>query len=474
MNEQSYIERTSGIKFIDKFGYALGDFASLTVFGLTASLLNIFYTDSLGIPAGWLIYLFLVARVWDAINDPIWGRIIDKCNATKQGRYRPWLLRMAIPLGLSAILMFAKLPGLSTTQYYVYAFITYILFGMVYTCINIPYGSLASVITTNDKERVALSTFRSVGSVFGNFPVLILTMLPYTTEIAIGSGKVSVLFIGVCCIALISVLGFVLSYKFTKERVPVQPQKPKEKGETMAVIKHLFKSRPFVSLCLASMLLIAGQMFTQGYYMYLFKYYFKAQGLYILVQVAQYLPVAVLMFFMGKLVRKYGRKEICALGMLFAGIVNFVLFFMQTQNVWAFLAVILLSGIGSTFFFLQVWTLVTDTIDYNEVSSGKREDATSYAFFSFTRKIGQTVAGIFVNLCLVWIGYNVDTTANTPTALSKMYNLAVLIPAVMYILMFIVLWFMYPLDKKNIALLQIQKEQNLKKYFEEQQQEELS
>lgn len=461
---KTYIQRTSGIKGAEKVGYALGDLACLMLFALVTSFLQKFYTDVLKINLWWVLILFIVARLWDAINDPIWGSIVDKRKVGKSGRYRPWMLWLSVPIAISAVLMFIKIPGLNSTQYFIYACVTYILFGMLYTGINIPYGSLASVITTDERERASLSVFRSVGSVLGNFPALILmAVIPITAE---NSTKLA---IGVGATALLSVFVYYLCYKLTKERVPHKLDQS-VKLNAKQIISNLTKSRPFVSLCIAAMLLLATQMFVQSYYLYLFNYYFKAQWLNTINQVAAYLPVALLMFFMGKINKSVGKKEICAIGMLFASVMNLLLFILQTQNAVVFLALSFLSGIGNTFFFLQVWALLTDAIDFNEVKTGQRDEATSYAFFTFTRKLGQTVASILSLLALISFGYQdwvYDPSVITNVALGKMYNLAVLIPAVMYLAMGIMLWLWYPLNKKRLAELQIQKEEMLKELFEQ-------
>ena len=172
--DQSNISRTSGIKAKDKIGYLMGDFGSLCVFGLVQSVLQRYYTDILQINIVSIMTMMIVARVWDAINDPIWGRIIDGAQPRSDGRYRRWIKIFAVPVAVSAVLMFIKIPGLSDGGKLAYAYVTYILFGMLYTCINIPYGSLAQVVTSSDKERSSLSVFRSVGSTFGAMPAMAL------------------------------------------------------------------------------------------------------------------------------------------------------------------------------------------------------------------------------------------------------------------------------------------------------------
>lgn len=464
--EQSYIARTSGIGRRDKIGYAMGDVASLLVFGLVQSVLQKYYTDVLGLSIVSIMVMFIFARVWDAVNDPIWGRIVDGMKPRADGRYRRWMKVFAIPVAVSAVLMFIRIPGMSRTGYFVYATVTYVLFGMLYTCINIPYGSMAQVITSDDRERSSLSVFRSIGSTFGALPAMALISFCYVK----GANGVAVMsynkiITGVVIISVFSAAAYYLCYAWTKERVETKPAL-KRKGETARVVKTLVKSRPYVVVCLVGMLFLAAQMFSQSYYTYLFNYYFNAPQLSMMPTVCQYLPVAVVMLFAGKLGAKYGRKEICALGMLAAGACNLLLYAINTSSVWAFLGVCLLSGIGNAFIFLLMWAIATDAIDYNEVTYDLHDEATSYAVFTFMRKLGQTVAAILVNSALLRIGYTdnvLNTSLITDATLKSMYADSVLIPAVLYLLIFALLWFAYPLGKKRIAELQVQKEEVLRR-----------
>lgn len=464
--EQSYIARTSGIGRRDKIGYAMGDVASLLVFGLVQSVLQKYYTDVLGLSIVSIMVMFIFARVWDAVNDPIWGRIVDGMKPRADGRYRRWMKVFAIPVAVSAVLMFIRIPGMSRTGYFVYATVTYVLFGMLYTCINIPYGSMAQVITSDDRERSSLSVFRSIGATFGALPAMALISFCYVK----GANGVAVMsynkiITGVVIISVFSAAAYYLCYAWTKERVETKPAL-RRKGETARVVKTLVKSRPYVVVCLVGMLFLAAQMFSQSYYTYLFNYYFNAPQLSMMPTVCQYLPVAVVMLFAGKLGAKYGRKEICALGMLAAGACNLLLYAINTSSVWAFLGVCLLSGIGNAFIFLLMWAIATDAIDYNEVTYDLHDEATSYAVFTFMRKLGQTVAAILVNSALLRIGYTdnvLNTSLITDATLKYMYADSVLIPAVLYLLIFALLWFAYPLGKKRIAELQVQKEEVLRR-----------
>lgn len=443
----------SGLGLREKIGYALGDTASLLLFGLVQSLLQKYYTDILSLNIVSIMLMFIIARIWDAINDPIWGRIIDSIKPSPNGRYRCWMKYLAVPVALSGVLMFLRIPGLDSGGKLVYAYVSYILFGMLYTAINIPYGSLAQVMTSDEAERSSLSVFRSIGSTLGAVPAMLLVSFCYV-KLADGSSVMSYgkIMTGVSAIALLSVLCYLLSYRWTRERIHTQPA-PREKGRTVKVISALLHSRPYMAICLVGMLFLAAQMFSQSYYPYLFNYYFQAPGLSMMPTVCQYLPVAVIMLFASRLGEKFGRREVCAYGMLFAGICNLALYLTGSSGVWLYLGVCLMSGIGNAFLFLLIWALACDSIEYNELRYGIHDEATAYAFFTFTRKLGQTVAAILVNMALLRIGYsdNVLNVSNIDSdTLRAMYSDSVLIPAILFLLIFLILRFMYPLSKAKM------------------------
>ena len=155
----------------DKMGYLFGDFGNDFFFFLVSAFLMVYYTDVFGISAAFVGMLFLVARLWDAIADVTWGRFIDTRKTGKNGKFKPWIFRMSFPLVISGVLMFVHIPGMSNGFYEAYAFVTYILWGTLYSTVNIPYGSMASVITGDPVERTALSTFRTMGSMLASLIV---------------------------------------------------------------------------------------------------------------------------------------------------------------------------------------------------------------------------------------------------------------------------------------------------------------
>ncbi len=464
---------THGITLKDKVGYAMGDMGGILTFALVSAFLNMFYTDSLGISPMKVSVLMIVARIWDAVNDPMWGSFIDSRKPTKHGRFRPYILGASVPLAIAAVLMFTKIPGLTENQYLIYAYITYIFFGMMYTGANIPYGSLASVITDDEIERSSLSMWRSIGSGLGGLPAqIVLPLLVYysTTVIVDGvekqvkhidSGK---MLIAVSVLAVLSVIVFFCHFKLTKERVALPPKQKAEGHSVVRSIKALTKNGPFISLSVVSMLLICFQMYTQTNYNYLLTHYYNSPGLYSIVTVATYLPMAMFIPFMGKLIRRFGKKEICAAGLAFAAAVNFIMFFIGftplVSNVFVFLVLVFFSGAGQTFLVLEVWALAMDVIDYHEFLSGRREEGTTYSVYSFMRKLGMTLAGFGTNALLALIGYNSSAQAQPRAVLDKLYTVTTLVPAIVLSLMFIVLCFCYKLNKEKLDELRAARDLN--------------
>lgn len=483
----SYIARTSGLKGKDYFGYALGDAAGCLVFSLVTSILQKYYTDVFHLSPLFIMFMFIGARVWDAVNDPIMGRICDTVQTSRFGRYRQWFLYVASPLCVLTILMFMRFPGLGGDSNYIgtciYATVTYIAWGMCYTVLQIPYGSLASVITTDATERNKLSVFRSIGAAVGSIPVFVLVSFIYKkrTDAAgnyvygengsiITDMQYEPVIIGVSVMAIISALLLFLTFALNKERVITKPS-VRVKGATAKALKTIFKNRAFIAVSLAAMLLLAGQMFTQSFYLYLFNDYFNANWMNLASQACTYSPMIVFMFFLPKLARKLGKKEISAVGVTVASLANLVMFLLRgmepSKLMYLFLALCFVSGLGLTTLVMQMWAMATDSIDDIEVKTGQRDDGTAYSLFNFFRKLGQVIAAVCVNGALLSMNYKYEKGAvQTLENLKKMYDLATLIPAVLFGLMALILFVIYPLSKPAVDRLQEEKEIKLRESYE--------
>ena len=491
MEQQTqFIARTSGLKTRDYAGYALIDTAGCLIFSLVTTLLQKYYTDILHLSPLFIMLMFIGARIWDAINDPIMGRIADTVKPSKYGRYRTWILYAAIPLAVSGVLMFVKTSGMGEPENLVstciYATVTYVLFGMIYTMLQIPYGSLASVVTTDDRERNKLSIWRSIGAALGSIPVLVIASFAYAKRLdtngdpilgengrAITDMQYRPVLIGVVIMAVFSALLLILAFTMNRERVKTKPQ-PKEEGATKRAIALLFKNRAFVAVSLVSMLLLSGQMFTQSFYTYLFDDYFHANWMNLATQACTYSPMLIFMFFLPKMARRIGKKEITAVGLTLAAAANLLLFFLRSMEpgtlMWIFLALNFVSGCGLTTLVMQLWAMVTDSTDDIEVKTGSRDTGTAYSVFNFFRKLGQVLSAICVNGALLGMHYRYEKGAvQTPENLKTMYDLATLIPAVLFGIMAVLLFIAYPLSRKRVAELQEEKERKLKESYEQKQ-----
>ena len=291
-----------------------------------------------------------------------------------------------------------------------------------------------------------------------------------TERLKMGIIILATLLTGVIVMSVLSVISLLLAFAGTKERVKTEPQKH-EKGAASKALKLIFRNKAMLSISVVAMLLLAGQMFTQSYYIYLIRYYFGKGGIFVsLPTILTYIPMAILMLFTPKLARKFGKKEITSVGMIIAAAANFLMFFLKFLDPGAalmpFMVLCLISGFGLNLFVLQLWAMAGDAIDEIEVSTGSKDNGTAYAFLNFFRKLGQVISAIAVNAALLAMGYY-DTASTLEFVFSEgqldlMYVLATLIPAVMFALMAIALLFWYPLSKEKVGELQNRKEDYLK------------
>lgn len=459
------MESTHGIKFKDKVGYALGDTAGLLTNAVVTTFQMKFYTDFLGMTGGYAAILLLIARIWDAINDPVWGSFVDSRKPTKHGRFRPYILGAAIPYAIASVLMFAPfLKNGNPTTVVILAAVTYIFYGMMYTGTNIPYGSLASVITDDEIERSSLSLWRSIGAGLGGLPgQIILPMIVYSVnkDTGVKSFDGNKLFIAVILLSVFSALTYFIHFRMTKERVTVSAAQKSGNYNFFRTLKDLVRNKEFIVVSIVSMLLIAYQYYTQTCYNYLFDNVYGNGGLYTFVTVCTYLPMAMFIPFMAKLIRRFGKKEICSAGLAFSALANLIAFGIRgtslAANPYVFLVACFLSGAGMTFLVLEVWAIVMDVIDYHELRTGRHEEGTCFSVFTFMRKLGQTLAGTGTAVLIEKIGYDSELASSgirqSGAVLSKIYDISTLVPAITLLIMFVTLAFGYKFGKKNLEVM---------------------
>ena len=452
--------------FRDKLGYLFGDFGNDFTFLLSSSFLLKFYTDVMGVNAGIVGVVMMTARFVDAFTDVAMGRLCDMSRPRKSGKFKPWILRMCLPVAFSSFLIYqSSVAQYSLTVRVIWLTVTYILWGsFFYTSVNIPYGSMASAISPDADARQSLSTYRTMGGMLaGAIVTVIIPLVAYDTLTENGSEKVVLngqrftLVAGI--FSVLAVICYILCYFLVTERVksPVNAER-QEKHSSVGMLRAAFKNRALISIIVASILMLLAQLTLQGMSGYVFPNFYKsaaAQSASTVVMMAGMIIAAAVA---KPLTRKFGKAEISVVSNLLAGAISLILYFIRPENVWVYIAFQGISWIGLGIFSMVNWALITDVIDYSELKNGVREDGSVYALYSFARKLGQAAASGLTGALLSMIGYSQETAFDTQVV-NGIYNISTLIPAAGFILLSLVLWFLYPLHKKQV-------EENIRKLKE--------
>ena len=435
----------------DKLGYMFGDFGNDFTFLLSTTFLMKFYTDIMGVSAAVVGAMIMLARFLDAFTDVAMGQIADRSKPRKKGKFLPWIKRMSIPVSIASFLMYANWFRDMPMGFKVFwMFLSYVLWGSVfYTSINIPYGSMASAISGEPKDRAQLSNWRTVGATLaGVFVGAVLPLLVYLED-ANGNQVLSGnrMVIGALVCSILSVVCYMLCYHMVTERVKIDQKK--EKFNLKDLLGGLIRNRALIGIILASVALLLTQFTLQGMSTYIYPNYFRniaAQSVAGLVS----LPVIlILAIFTVKLSEKYGRKALAIAGSLYGAVMLLVTYFLRTRNAWVFVGMYALIYVGLGLFSMISWAMITDVIDDTQVRTGERSDGTIYAVYSFARKLGQAAASGLTGVLLTMIGYSQATQFDEPVV-NGIYNVTCLVPAIGFVLVAIILKFLYPLSKKRV------------------------
>ncbi len=437
----------------DKLGYMFGDFGNDFSFLFASNYLMIFYTKVLGLSGFVVGLLFMGARIVDAFTDVTMGRIVDHIRPARDGRFRPWLRRMCVPVAVASTIMY--LYFVKDWVYWaklVYVVLTYLLWSsFCYTAINIPYGSMASVISPDVKDRASLSTFRSIGaSLAGLVTGVLVPLVVYETDEAGNQVVLPVRFtLTAAVFGVLAILCYSLCYWLCQERVSFE-KKDSGKESLGEMLRGLGRNRPLLALVFAALVLLLASMLSQTMNNYLFLDYFKNAKVMAVVNIVSIAGVFALAPFITWIAANIGKKEAGAAGMLLAGIVYVLMFFLRIRSIPLFMVLLFIGTLGVGLFNLIVWAFITDIIDYQEVKTGKREDGTVYAVYSFARKAGQALAGGLGGFALTAIGYVSDAPAQTEAVSERIYTVATLFPGICYLLVFLIMQFLYPLGRRQV------------------------
>ncbi|TGY95735.1 MFS transporter [Petralouisia muris] len=438
-----------GIK--DKLGYMFGDFGNDFTFILSSSFMLKFYTDVMGISSGVVGTLMMAARFIDAFTDVTMGQIVDRSKPTKDGKFRPWIKRMCGPVAIASFLIYQSAFANMAYGFKVFwMVVTYILWGSIfYTSINIPYGSMASAISPDPKDRAQLSTWRSIGGTLAGLVIGVGTPL-FAYETVNGntvlSGPRMTVIAGI--FGVLAIICYLFCFKLVRERVEVPANN--QKLDIARLFKSLVTNRSLLGIIAAAIALLLAMLTMQGMAGFVFPNFYgsaEAQSLSSLtgtiVMLAICAPLAV------KLSTKFGKKELSTVSCLAAAVVYLACLIIHPANPYVYVAFYTVAYIGLGFFNMIIWAMITDVIDDSEVKNGIREDGTIYAVYSFARKIGQALSSGLTGALLSMIGYT-QATAFDPDVTEGIFKLSCIAPLVGFVLVALCLWFIYPLNKKRV------------------------
>ena len=490
--------RKFGIR--DKLAYAAGDLGCNMSFALKGTV-QTFWLVYMMMETGLLSALLLVVQIWDAINDPLIGTMIDNDkHHYKHGKFKQYIFIGACGLLIGGAAVFLPFPQASTWLKAALFILGYIIWDAFYTVANVPYGSMLSLVTEDVGERAQLSTWRSIGSMVGNMlPMILLPMIIWQDVTYDGTGvipgmegtfhnqpealggaayeigevmknpltgaDVQILlgdrvFWAALIMGVLGFLCFIFMLKNITIRADERAVKTNEGGEkfnVFAAFGNFMRNRPAVGATLAAMGMFLGMNAASTANTIMFATYFGMASLSGIVQMVGFLPMFIFMPFITKIVKKYGKKEasvVGTLGSIVGGVIMliFPLIADKTVALVVYLIGLMIFGIGMGVYTCVSWAMMGDAIDYNEWKFGKREEGTVYSLHSFFRKLAQGVGPSVVLLIMGVLGYNSDlgTIGQYPETAMNMCWLVAGLYMFSAVVQFIGLGFIYNLDKKTL------------------------
>ena len=455
----------------DLFGYFCGDFGCNMSIALITNYMFLYYTQYLGIKLTHFSMLILVAKIIDAINDPIVGAFIDRSDprGVKREKFKPWIMWFAPILAITACIMFIDSSAWSYTSKLLMASFGYLAWDLMYTVVNVPYGALASAITPNSVQRSQLSTARSYGQYIAQIPIQVLIPLLIYTTVTQNNSEVSV-FLGermfpiAIGLGVLSLVAFFLLLRNTEERLvhvgqELDGESAKESYDLVATIKGFVTNRAMLGIALASLFQVLFIHTAPQLYQLNYQLYYNDGRMNSWTIISTLIPLFFGSSFGQILLKKYGTKGVSAKPALIAAIIFAVYAFlpMPTNMPWLFLAIQIIAntfGFGMT---VYVWAMVGDAIDYQEWETGDRNEGSVYAMYSMIRKIGQGLgqAAVPLIIALAIPGLNLSESATwLPEYANGIKVLSGVFPAVGWLGIFIALNYIYNLSPDKLEKIQ--------------------
>ena len=434
----------------EKIGYALGDTAANIAWRSLTTFLLVFYTDVFGITAAAAGVLLLVARLSDGGLDIVVGMLADRTNS-KNGKFRPWILWSALPLGILMALTFTT-PNFSYAGKLVYAYFTYILLMFIYTANNIPYSALMGVMTSSHQERTSLSSFRFAGAYLGG--IITQGFLIYLVMF-LGNGNKNLGYqYAMYLFAVLLVVFLLITYFTTKERVLPATDQQTNIGKD---IKDLVTNRPWLILLIIGFLFVTYNSIKQGITVIYFERYLNNVPLTAYYMVALLVVSMIAALVTTPLAGYFGKKNLFIYVILFSVLTNGALYFCSPTNIAPIFTLGILSEFGAGIMPVLFFAMLGDAADYSEWKNNRRATGLFYSAGTFAMKFGGGVAGAIIGFVLTAYHYNGMDPNSIPGAIPGIKLLMSWIPGIFGIIGVGILTF-YPLTRNLLD----QMEQDLK------------
>jgi GPH family glycoside/pentoside/hexuronide:cation symporter len=425
--------------------------------------LAIFYTDVFGISAVAAGTMLLVTRIWDTAIDPVMGVIGDRTN-TKWGKFRPYLLWVAVPLVL--LVFFIHTPDFGTTGKLIYAYITYTLMMMVYTAINVPYASLLGVMSSDPNERTTLASYRMVFA-FGGSLLVVAIYQPLVDMFKGSFGLTTAYQLTMVVIGIVAVIFFLLTFSWTKERIkPPRSQENSLKDD----VKNLLHNTPWFVLLGAGVMTLIFNSVRDGVAMYYFKYYviddtavaiskltFTFSTLYFLLGQAFNMLGVIMAKPVSALI---GKKKTFMYAMFAASILSIFFYYCTKENVVFVYILQAVISFCAGIIFPMLWSMYADTADYSEWKTGRRATGLVFSASSMSQKLGWTLGGSLTLWLLGFFGFQANVEQSPETINGIKYMLSY-IPAIGALISGLFMLF-YKLDEKTLKTIEIELDQRRK------------
>jgi glucuronide carrier protein len=404
-------------------GYAAGDAGNNLAFSMASMFLLLYYTDVVGISAAAAGTIFLVVRIWDGVGDLIAGRLVDKTD-TRWGKFRPWLLFGSLPLLLLSVATF-RVPDMSPGLQLGYAYLTYGALAFAYSLVNIPYGSLAAAMTQVPNERAKLASSRSMGAA----ATILLLAFVVAPQIQNSEDLQRSLTLTTLAFVVVGFGLYLLTFFTARETV----QRDVAVVGLKESLQTLRQNRPLIVLCLSAITFLVGMFALQTIGIYYARDVLGNANLFIVIMVAQIGLMFVAAPFVPKLAKNFGKRRSYIVGGI-VGTVGAVGVFLTpaTMPVLA-IAFFVVIGVALAIVNTLMWALEADTIEYGEWKTGVRTEGTTYAVFSFTRKVGQAVGGAAAAYTIALFGYVSGAEVQPESAILGIRAAAGIVPAVVFI-----------------------------------------